>query len=976
MKTYKQKIGLSIAALALSIAGSFTYFSEKNINAKYPDIIAITLPFEKIEITTTADFLSDKKINNYSGVIPVDVQEKMNRIDFNPDEIEKGIITAKVNTESVKILGEMVQNKQITLGDLYEDIAPVFGEAVKNNEINWKWDGYAMKYTFFVAEGDELFWHSYFSHPSQTMFFHEVFEDIAFVKKKREQINVSTMELHRSPENIEQNVEQNFDFKEANKTEKFTYLAQKTGNFYSDKITKFFENNTSKHFEENNLTLQISSSVMGDVNIDTNIHLQHDYDADKKSLTVNLDAKGFAEDLEGEINITKIKNDIFAILNTYEYTGNLLFQKMGAIGVGEFYPNNSLENIKNQWYQLNDPEVSEIIAMLLNDKIQADVLNIVKDVAILAKDLITTTDIFIVNEYLGKNSETGFEEFSVKFNEKYTPYLEIIFSESEFQDIKNIVIDNDFVLSFDKNNAEYFEIEVVDFSKVDNNPLLKILYTSSGIDFYSRNFNYDDNDVYHFHFDKNNVFVEYLEKNKSDRIVDIEFSENNISGFWKEDVEDKNNIANFNFEKSENMWSGEITSDLPGIEMGKISIENFQFDKNVFSGIVKVLQDDIEFVTLKIISETSYPESLEIIDPSENQKNTIKPFEDLINDFTKEPEEIIVNTETNINTKNYTGSFYKGNYIWGGAMNLAWTDLSENIIQEEIDLVLDSSETEAKKILEKLNNPVMTKSDLSQKNYYIKSGYGQKTVDQINKETKEKFPTKRFANLNFELSPTDIIAYAYFLKEIEYKIPFSVSKYDFFFSDFTTAVKSFYAETEEQKENIQILHYENDEKFIVSLQLKDKTDNLILAKGYNMDSPEEVVTEIQKIYKNLSNTSGNIETLQDEDSFQMPFLHVDMTRKYTELIHKYFKNSEFTDYFIATMFENIKFDINEKGARVENEAVIMMKNLSAMPYFENQDIPKNIILDDDFWVIMKQSNSLNPYFILGIQNDELMTEFE
>jgi len=68
------------------------------------------------------------------------------------------------------------------------------------------------------------------------------------------------------------------------------------------------------------------------------------------------------------------------------------------------------------------------------------------------------------------------------------------------------------------------------------------------------------------------------------------------------------------------------------------------------------------------------------------------------------------------------------------------------------------------------------------------------------------------------------------------------------------------------------------------------------------------------------------------------------------------------------MFENIKFDMNEKGARVENEAVIMAKRQAF--------IPKNIILDDDFWVIMKQANSLNPYFILGVQNDKLMKEFE
>jgi len=945
MKKFKQKIGLSIAVLAISISGSFTYFENKNIN--YPDIIAITLPFDTTEIKNTADFLSDKKINNYSGNIPKDIQHDLNRIDFNFSAIERGIVTAKVDTDSVEMLSEMIQNEQLTLNDLYEDISPIFGEAVKNNEINWKWDGYKMEYTFFVAEGDELFWKAYFSHPTETMFFHEVFTDVDFIEKKIQKIKTSTYEIHRSAEQKEK-ILKKIDFAELEKQEKFNYLAQKTGNFYSNKITEFFDNKNSENFEENNLELNISSSKipMG-ANMNTNINVKHDYHADKKLFTVNLDAKGFGEDIEGEINITKIKNNFYALLKTYEYTGNLFFQRMGAIGVGE-------------WYQLNNPEVSEIIALLLNDKIQADVLNIAKDLAILAKDLLVTTDIFIVNEYLGENSDTGFEEFSVKFNEKYTPYLEIIFSESEFQDIKNIVIGNDFVISFDKNNSEYFEVELVNFSKVYNNPLIKISYTLSGVDLYSLNFNYDNNDVYHFHLDVNNFLVEYSEKNKSDRIVDIEFSENKIFGFWKNDMVNENNIMNIHLtQNTEKFWSGEITYE----NTEKIIINNFIFDKNLFSGSVKLLQDENELVELKIKYETSYPENLEIIDPSENPKNSIKSLEEFVKIFTNQPEEIIMNTEENKNIKNYTGSLYKGNYIWGGAMNLAWTDLSKNIIKEEIDLVLDSSETEAKKLLEKLNNPVMTKSDLSEKNYYIKSGYGQKTVDQINKETKEKFPTKSFKNLDLRISARDIIAYAYFLKEIEYKIPFSMSKYDFFFKNSEKGVKSFYAKTEKQKENIQILHYENDEKFIVSIQLKDRADNLILAKGYDMQNPNAVVTEMRKFIE-----KNNFETLQEEDSFQMPFLHVDMTREYTNLIGKSFKNSQFTQYFIAKMFENIKFDMNEKGARVENEAVIMAKRQAF--------IPKNIILDDDFWVIMKQANSLNPYFILGVQNDKLMKEFE
>jgi hypothetical protein len=68
------------------------------------------------------------------------------------------------------------------------------------------------------------------------------------------------------------------------------------------------------------------------------------------------------------------------------------------------------------------------------------------------------------------------------------------------------------------------------------------------------------------------------------------------------------------------------------------------------------------------------------------------------------------------------------------------------------------------------------------------------------------------------------------------------------------------------------------------------------------------------------------------------------------------------------MFENIKFDIDEKGAKVENEGVIWL-DLERMP-----TPSKNYILDKPYWVVMMRKNSQNPYFILGVKNTELMTK--
>jgi hypothetical protein len=305
-------------------------------------------------------------------------------------------------------------------------------------------------------------------------------------------------------------------------------------------------------------------------------------------------------------------------------------------------------------------------------------------------------------------------------------------------------------------------------------------------------------------------------------------------------------------------------------------------------------------------------------------------------------------------TSNYMGSYFNGNYVWGGAMNLTWNELNDNILHEE--LKLKTEEKLALEMVAQFNNPAFTKNDLDDKSYYVKSGYGQKTVEEINRECKKKFPSKSFDNLNLSLAPTDIISYSYLLKELAYKIAFEKKEMSFN----GQKVKGFYAKEMSQKENVEILHYENPDKFIIRLSLKDDNDQLVLAKGYDMTNPQGIVEEVNQNNKLVLPTLGKM------DIFEAPELHLKYHRDYIELIGKALANKGFEKYQIAQMFENIAFDMDEKGARVENEAAIILSKSI------NLDPPKKFILDKPYWVIMLRKDTTKPYFILGVNNTECM----
>jgi len=312
---------------------------------------------------------------------------------------------------------------------------------------------------------------------------------------------------------------------------------------------------------------------------------------------------------------------------------------------------------------------------------------------------------------------------------------------------------------------------------------------------------------------------------------------------------------------------------------------------------------------------------------------------------------------------NYTPGNVEGNYVWGAAMNLAWNELGENIVKAKIEL--DTQDEAALETLQKLNDPAVSKADIDEASYYVKSGYGQQTVDTINLECRAKFPQKIIPDLIYQLGDRDILSYAYLLKEVQYAVKFK--QQELRFDD--EWVKGFAADAESYQ-NVMVLRYEGEDRFIVSIKLQDASDQIILAKGYPMDRPDSLLTLLPELVPTGKSWEEAGKLMNRKDVFQAPMLSLSCERSYDEMLGKKLKNKAFRAYEIALMKEIIKFDMDEKGAKVENEAVIGMVTSANPNAFQYQ--PKIMILDKPYWVVMKRASSDHPYFLLGVNNHQLM----
>ncbi len=299
---------------------------------------------------------------------------------------------------------------------------------------------------------------------------------------------------------------------------------------------------------------------------------------------------------------------------------------------------------------------------------------------------------------------------------------------------------------------------------------------------------------------------------------------------------------------------------------------------------------------------------------------------------------------------------FEGNYVWAATMNLAWRELIDSILHGPVMLNVKSGA--GKEMLRKFNSSEFSKKDLDSKSYYVKSGYGPETVERINLEVQSKFPKGKIPALQVQLEKTHFINYAVYRKDMKYWQHFSAMDVKFN----GKKVKGFGGDKEAIAETIRILLYESDEKFILQLNVNDFDDRIYLAKGFSMKSPAQVLSAIpRKDPANMGRTTF-------EDSFEAPIIRFKLERSYDALEHVRYQNPGFEQYEIVAMQEAIDFQMDQYGARVTSVAV----QASADSAGTAPPVPKKLLLNKPYWVIMKRKDSPRPYFILGVRNTAMM----
>jgi hypothetical protein len=309
--------------------------------------------------------------------------------------------------------------------------------------------------------------------------------------------------------------------------------------------------------------------------------------------------------------------------------------------------------------------------------------------------------------------------------------------------------------------------------------------------------------------------------------------------------------------------------------------------------------------------------------------------------------------------------------IWCSAFQIAWNHLKTDLVKEPVQL------KDAEALAKSLNDAPQSEADLPPGTFYAAAGYVKDgIVDQIRSDMAKRFPNSTFPPL--EALPLEVaIAYAYLASGVELTRPFQVNDKPLLFKDskgHESPVHSFGlvkgAGTEGIRQGIagqiSLLSKDSATEYVLDLCWNSRPNQIVVARLPRQLTLAKTLQVIKD--RNSKPTDGRprLGAIREKDEVLIPMMHWRVSRHFQELEHKDFLNPLFRGYFIGRAMEDLDFLLDERGARLEAQAVATVaKGLHV-------DEPKRYVMDGPFLIYLQKHGAAHPFFVMWVDNAELL----
>jgi hypothetical protein len=318
------------------------------------------------------------------------------------------------------------------------------------------------------------------------------------------------------------------------------------------------------------------------------------------------------------------------------------------------------------------------------------------------------------------------------------------------------------------------------------------------------------------------------------------------------------------------------------------------------------------------------------------------------------------------------------NVIWCSSFQMAWNHLKDDVIKEPIKLAVSQP------VADRLNTAKESETDMTAGSYYAAAGWVEDgIIAKIQQEMKKQFPD--VPTPKFDIPLLAAVAYAYLAADIRFDPPFidNPKKMTFTASDGTSqATKSFGIPPgsyggRRLKEGVQVLYAlagktQDSHEFAVDPAKDSQPNQIVLARVAPKATLAETLADVESKIANWKPPSDYPSGYYPLETLLIPNAAYRIDHHFTELEgeDKAFLNTSGQGLWIAEAFQMIDFKINREGAVLKSEAKIAAP-ASARP----ERMLTDFVFDRPFLIFIKKRGAERPFFVMWVDNPELLTKW-
>jgi hypothetical protein len=309
------------------------------------------------------------------------------------------------------------------------------------------------------------------------------------------------------------------------------------------------------------------------------------------------------------------------------------------------------------------------------------------------------------------------------------------------------------------------------------------------------------------------------------------------------------------------------------------------------------------------------------------------------------------------------------NVIWCSSFQLAWNEVRDKVIGAPLSVI------GAEEMAARLNTAKQSSSDLEPGTFYAAGGRAKDgIINRIKKDMATKFPSHLPPDLaRYTQEPDGILAYSYLTASVPFRHPFRQAQVVFGNSrGETTEVEAFgvwgyVAQYEDIRRQVEILYCAPGregyrvKECAVDLCKDSQPYQVIVAivepRGSLGQTLEYIRRGIADFPKSLD--YERYRQFSRVDCLKVPEMFWKIDHRFQELLGKVVGNVSMP---ILEAMQTIEFKLDRCGAVLNTEARAAVSAL-----------PRVFIFDRPFLVYMQKRGAENPFFVMWVDNAELLT---